>query len=291
MIPTMDEFTHPVFQLKTLRGKVFRCLSDSLRSVLTEAHLVIDENGFRLMAVDVVSTDVSPTCAVHLDLPAQCFEDFTCSQKIVRGISVVKLAKLLNICTNHDRLSLSIYKDMERMEIRVENPEGKKKYIDWISLSDIDVLAIHEFETVMSNPPDVTSNELLRICRQLNKVKCRFVEMQIIDDELTFIGCGGESQPRYTIEINEESNGSKGTKDSKDICAGSGNGGDVTISSGVFSLRHLQPFAKAGEISSKVRICISPRVGEPPLLICEYDVWAKGKLRYLLRGEEEVVQR
>jgi proliferating cell nuclear antigen PCNA len=281
IIYTMEEITQPVFQLKTLRGKVFKCLSDSLRSVLTDAHLVIDASSLRLMAVDVVSPEVPPTCAVHLELPAECFETFFCHEKIVRGVSVVKLAKLLGICSNHDRLSLSIFKDMERMEVRVENPDGQKKYIQWISLSDIDLLGLNEFETVMNNPPDVSSAELLRICRQLNKVGCRFVEMQIIDDELTFIGGGGE---RFSIRINTESVDG----DPKHALTHSHEG---SIASGVFSLRHLQPFAKAGEISTKVRICINPRVGEPSLLICEYDVLAKGHLRYLLRGEADMVQR
>lgn len=258
---TADRDSKPVFQLKTINGKVFKCLSDSLRAVLNNANLIIDQSGLRMMAVDV-----NNICCMHLEMPSSAFESFCFSgEPIIQSVNIVKLAKILKICNVKDKLSLAIYEGNKRLEVVIENAVEHKRYIQHIALDQFSEMRMQlpEFEI---QPPEMVSIELLKICRQMTNVGSKTVEIQILNDDLCFRGGGGgDAYPTFYMKI----------------------GPPITeghmVSAG-FQLPFLQTFAKASDISSKVRLHIDVKPGILPLLILEYEVSGMGLLRYLLRG-------
>lgn len=260
---TSERDTKPVFQLKTINGKVFRCLSDSLRAVLNNANLVINENGLKMTAMDV--NDLG---AMLLEMPAAAFESFEFSgDPIMQGINIVKLAKILKICNVKDKLSLAIYKDRRRLEVVIENAAEHKRYVQHVALDEFCQIgmSLPPFEI---QPPEMTSVELLKICRQMTNVGCKTVDIQMINDDLSFTGGGGgDTDPGFFMKI--------GPPSTADHMVGA-----------TFQLNFLQTFAKASEISSKVKLHIHVSPGMKPLLMLEYEVSGMGVLRYLLPGND-----
>ncbi len=259
----MNSEREPVFQLKTINGKVFKCLSDSLRAVLNNANLIIDKTGLRMMAVDVNNVG-----AMHLDMPAAAFESFHCTgEPIFQSLNIVKLARILKICNVKDKLLLAIYDDRKRLEIVIENALEHKRYVQHIALDEftpIDI-SLPEFDI---QPPEMVSIELLKICRQMTTVGSKTVDIQMINDDLSFTGGGGgDAYPRFYMKI-----GPPSTNDH--------------MVSATFKLAFLQAFAKASDISNKVRLHIEFKPGLKPLLVLEYGASGMGTLHYLLEGTE-----
>lgn len=259
----VERNTKPVFQLKTINGKVFKCLSDSLRAVLNTASIIIDQTGLRMVAVDVNSVG-----AMHLEMPASAFESFECCEEpILQGLNIVKLAKILKICNVKDRLALAIYEDRKRLEVVIENPLEHKRYVQHIALDEFTEIGL-QLPVFDIQPPEMVSVELLKICRQMTNVGCKTTDIQMINDELTFTGGGGgDAFPQFYMKIGPPTT-------------------DDHMVSATFQLQFLQTFAKASDITNKVRLHIEVKPGMKPLLLLEYEVSGMARLRYLLTGNE-----
>lgn len=258
---------NPIFQLKTINGKVFKCLSDSLRAVLTDVNIIIDKTGLRMMAVDVNNVG-----AMHLEMPNSAFESFYCDDEaIYQGLNIVKLARILKICNVKDKLVLSIYDDRKRIEVSIENSTEHKMYKQYIALdaySEINV-QLPDFDI---QPPEMISSELLKICRQMSTVGSKTVDIQMINDDLSFTGGGGgDAFPSFHMKIGPPT-----------TC-------DHMVSA-TFMLQFLQTFSKAADISNKVRLHIEVKPGMKPLLILAYDMSGMGQLRYLMTGTDLEVE-
>jgi len=66
-------------------------------------------------------------CFGHLKLEAENFDDYNCEQKIIVGVSMLNLFKLIKTMTNNDTLTLYIERnDINRLGIKIEN--GEKKF-------------------------------------------------------------------------------------------------------------------------------------------------------------------
>ena len=252
---------NPIFQLKTINGKVFKCLSDSLRAVLNNANLILDQKGLRMMAVDVNNIG-----AMHLEMPPTAFESFYCREEpIHQGLNIVKLAKILKICNVKDKLILTIYEDCKRLEVVIENAMEHKRYIQHIALDEFCEIELRLPEFSIQ-PPEMVSVELLKICRQMTNVGSKTVDIQMINDDLSFTGGGGgDAYPRFYMKI-----GPPSTNDH--------------MVSASFQLQFLQTFAKASDISNKVHLHIEVKPSVKPLLILGYDMHGMGTLCYLLTG-------
>lgn len=257
----VERDTKPIFQLKTINGKVFKCLSDSLRAVLNNANIILDQKGLRMMAMDVNCVG-----AMHLDMPHTAFESFYCrDEPIHQGLNIVKLAKILKICNVKDKLILTIYEDCKRLEVVIENSMEHKRYIQHIALDEFCEIALRLPEFSIQ-PPEMVSVELLKICRQMTNVGSKTVDIQMINDDLSFTGGGGgDAYPRFYMKI-----GPPFTNDH--------------MVSASFQLQFLQTFAKASDISNKVHLHIEVKPSVKPLLILGYDMHGMGTLCYLLTG-------
>ena len=103
-----------------------------------------------------MAMDSSHTVLVHLKLNSEQFEEFHCKNKLILGINMINLFKLIKTMSNNDTLTLYIEEDNQSvLGIKIENSEK-------IQLLDINLtMDLHEdniqipptvFESVITLP-------------------------------------------------------------------------------------------------------------------------------------------
>ena len=93
-----------VLHIKTVQIAPFRTLMAALKDILLESNITFTPHG-----ISVVSMDKSHTVLVHLRLDAENFEEFFCAfPRIVVGVNVFHLFKLINTIDNDDTLTMFI---------------------------------------------------------------------------------------------------------------------------------------------------------------------------------------
>ena len=93
-----------VLEIKTVQIAPFRTLMTALKDILLETNITFKQDGIR-----IVNMDKSHTTLVHLSLDADKFEHYYCKYpKIVVGVNMMHLFKLINTIDNDDTLTLYI---------------------------------------------------------------------------------------------------------------------------------------------------------------------------------------
>ena len=104
----MDESSNTnsnnILTIQTIQIAPFRTLMTALKDILLETNITFRPDGIR-----IINMDKSHTILAHLFLQAQNFEYFNCKkEKIVIGVNMFHLFKLINTIDNDDTLTLYI---------------------------------------------------------------------------------------------------------------------------------------------------------------------------------------
>ena len=101
-----DEDDNYVLMLKTVQIAPFRTLMTALKDILLETNISFQKDGIR-----IINMDKSHTILAHLHLKAENFEVYECNRdKIIIGVNMFHLFKLINSIDNDDTLSMYIEK-------------------------------------------------------------------------------------------------------------------------------------------------------------------------------------
>ena len=93
-----------VLEIKTIQIPPFRTLMTALKDILLETNIIFQQDGIR-----IVNMDKSHTILAHLFLQADKFEYYYCKYpKIVIGVNMFQLFKLINSIDNDDTLTIYI---------------------------------------------------------------------------------------------------------------------------------------------------------------------------------------
>ena len=93
-----------VLHIKTIQIAPFRTLMTALKDILLESNITFQKDGIR-----IINMDKSHTILAHLHLVAEKFEYYHCEKdKIVIGVNMFHLFKLINTIDNDDTLSIYI---------------------------------------------------------------------------------------------------------------------------------------------------------------------------------------
>lgn len=251
-----------IFELKTVQSGAFRVLIEALKEILTEANIVFDENGLKIMAMDS-----SHTVLVHLKLDACKFEKYICESRCVVGVSMINFFKLIKTMTNNDSLTLFIDSDdPNTLGIKIEN--GDKNSISSYKLNLMDLnedtfdIPSTEFDFVITMP----SIDFQKFCRDMNNL-AEIIEIKCVGQQLIF-SCKGDFAEQETI-VGEANNG---------MSFISTNTNEESIVQGFFVLKHLVMFTKCTNLSNTVDLYLKNNY---PLIIC-YNVGSLGVLRLCL---------
>jgi proliferating cell nuclear antigen len=250
-----------VLELQTVQASAFRILVEALKEILTDANFEFDESGMKIVAMDS-----SHTVLVHLRLNANNFENYSCNRtKLILGINLINLYKLMKIMGNNDTLSLKVEEDdLSSLHIFIENSEKNS-----ITKFKLNLMDLHE-ENIEIPPPSfdsvitMPSLDFQKICRDMHNL-AEEIEIKSIGHQLIF-SCKGQFAEQET-SIGSSSNGLAFIQNEAD-----------KIVQGIYALKHLVLFSKCTNLCNSVELYLR---NDFPLII-KYAVASLGEIKLCL---------
>ena len=251
----MDEY---LLLIKTVQSQSIKILIESLKEVLTDINLYFDNNGLKVMTMDNARVAL-----VYVRLLKDNFEEYYINSKIVCGINMIYLFKLLKTVSNNDVLTIFIKRDSSHeLGIRIENKEKNTITESYLKMLDLleEKLEIPDiqYDSVISMP----SVDLQKYCRDLSIIS-NVVTISNINTSFILESNGDFASQK--IIVGETQNGLVFSKKNQNV-------------SEMFDLKYLNAFTKSTNLCSTVEIFLKH---EYPLVI-QYNVANLGKLQYCL---------
>ena len=250
-----------LLEVKTVQSGAFRVLVEALKEILTDTNLVFDETGIKMMA-----TDSSETVLIHMKLESEKFEYYLCPSKVVIGLNMNNLYKLIKTMGNNDILTMSIYKmEPNRISLKINNIDKQTQTtfkLNLLDLPDEDMdIPPAKFETELTLP----SSDFQKIIRDMTNIG-ENIEIKSSGPQL-ILGCQGDFAEQETV-LTETQNGLSFSVKSKP---------EEPIQ-GFFSLKYLSLFTKCTNLCNLIHLYIK---NDYPLVI-RYDVANLGHIKLCL---------
>ncbi len=249
-------------ELKTVQSSAFRILIEALKEILTDANLEFDENSMKIIAMDA-----SHTVLVHLKLEGKNFEHYHCPKKLILGVNMLNLFKLIKTMSNNDTLTLYVDKNNQnQLCIKIENGEKNTVTTYKLNLMDLNEESIQippaQFTSVITMP----STDFQKICRDMHNL-ADVIEIKSAGSQLIF-GCKGDFAQQETIMGESNNHGMKFTQKQE----------DTDIVQGIFALKHLVLFTKCTNLCNQIEMYLK---NDYPLII-NYTVASLGNIKLCL---------
>lgn len=246
-----------IMELKTVQTNTIKTLIEALKEILTDANIELDENGLKIVAMDP-----SQTVLVHLKLNADKFEYFHCPKRLIIGVSMLNLFKLIKTMTHNDTLTLFIEEsDINRLGIRINNDDKNLATTYKLNLMDLNEenynIPPAEFESIITIP----SSEFQKICRDMSNLT-EVIEIKNIGQQLIF-SCEGDFADQQTV-IGVTKDGMSFIKENE----------ASNIIQGYYNLKHLILFTKCTNLCNNIEIYMKNNF---PIVI-SYETGSLGRL-------------
>ena len=256
-----------VLTIKTVQIAPFRTLMTALKDILLETNITFEPDGIR-----IINMDKSHTILAHLYLAAQNFEFYECKKdKIIIGVNMFHLFKLINSIDNDDTLTLYIegsdYVEgiVSHLALKFENGEIKQCKTQKLRLIEPEPEELQYPDVKFSSIINLPSADFQKIIRDLSCISDK-LEIKSVGSELIF-KCSGQFA---SAEIHRaESDGSMGFILKQD---------SSKIIQGEFSLKNLGYFIKGTNLCQQIEVYLE---NDLPLVV-KYDVASLGSIRLCL---------
>jgi proliferating cell nuclear antigen len=256
-----------VLTIKTVQIAPFRTLMTALKDILLETNITFQPDGIR-----VINMDKSHTILAHLYLPSQNFEFYECKKnKIVIGVNMFHLFKLINSIDNDDTLTIYIensdYVDgiVSHLALKFENGDIKQCKTQKLRLIEPEPEEFEYPDVKFSSIINLPSADFQKIIRDLSCISEK-LEIKSVGNELIF-KCSGQFA---SAEIHRaESDGSMGFVLKQD---------SSKVIQGEFSLKNLGYFIKCTNLCSQIEVYLE---NDLPLVV-KYDVASLGSVKLCL---------
>jgi proliferating cell nuclear antigen len=250
-----------IFNIQTVQAGAFRILIEALKDILTDCNFIIDETGIKLIA-----TDNSHNVLIHMKLFSENFDHYQCSEKVVLGINMTNMYKLIKTMGNSDILTLFLDKqNTNQLGIQINNKEKSLQTIYKLNLLDINDENIQipdaTFETALTLP----SSDFQKIVRDMMNIG-ELIEIKSVGSEL-LLNCSGDFACQET-SLSETNNGLQFSQSTP----------AETPIQGIFSLKYLLLFTKCTNMCNQIHIYIK---NDYPLVIT-YSVANLGDIKLCL---------
>ena len=262
-----DNTSGNILTIKTVQIAPFRTLMTALKDILLETNISFQGDGIR-----IINMDKSHTVLAHLFLQAPNFELYECKkEKIIIGVNMFHLFKLINSIDNDDTLTIYIenndYVDgvVSHLTLKFENGEIKQCKTQKLRLIEPEPEELEYPNVNFSSIINLPSADFQKIIRDLSCISDK-LEIKSVGNELIF-KCAGQFA---SAEIHRaESDGSMGfilkQHSSK-------------IIQGEFSLKNLGYFIKCTNLCSQIEIYLE---NDLPLVV-KYNVASLGEIKLCL---------
>ena len=256
-----------ILVIQTVQIAPFRTLMTALKDILLETNITFSEEGIK-----IINMDKSHTILAHLSLSAQNFEHYECKRnKIVIGVNMFHLFKLINTIDNDDTLTIYIeekdYSEgiVEYLGLKFENGDIKQMKIQKLKLIEPDEEELDMPSVKFSSVINLPATDFQKIIRDLSNISER-LEIKSIGSELIF-ACVG---PFATAQINRtESDGVTEFVKKTD---------DTEVIQGEFSLKNLSYFIKCTNLCNNIEMFLE---NDLPLVV-KYSVASLGEIKLCL---------
>jgi proliferating cell nuclear antigen len=256
-----------VLTIKTVQIAPFRTLMTALKDILLETNISFQPDGIR-----IINMDKSHTILVHLYLAASNFEFYECKkEKIIIGVNMFHLFKLINSIDNDDTLTIYIensdYFDgiVSHLALKFENGDIKQCKTQKLKLIEPEQDELEVPDVKFSSIINLPSADFQKIIRDLSCISDK-LEIKSVGNELIF-KCQGQFA---SAEIHRaESDGSMGFIVKQE---------STKVIQGEFSLKNLGYFIKCTNLCSQIEIYLE---NDLPLIV-KYDVASLGAVRLAL---------
>ena len=256
-----------VLEIKTVQIAPFRTLMTALKDILLETNITFQKDGIR-----IINMDKSHTILVHLFLDSANFEQYNCSKdKIVIGVNMFHLFKLINTIDNDDTLTIYIenqdYNDgiVSYLGLKFENGEIKQCKTQKLKLIEPDSEELEVPNVKFSSILNMPSTDFQKIIRDLSCISDK-LEIKSVGNELIF-KCSGHFASAEIHRV--ESDGSMGFILKQD---------SSKIIQGEFSLKNLGYFIKCTNLCQQIEVYLE---NDLPLVV-KYNVASLGEIKLCL---------
>ena len=256
-----------VLTIKTVQIAPFRTLMTALKDILLETNISFQPDGIR-----IINMDKSHTILAHLYLAAQNFEFYECKkEKIIIGVNMFHLFKLINSIDNDDTLTIYIensdYYDgvVSHLALKFENGNIKQCKTQKLKLIEPEPEELEYPDVKFSSIINLPSTDFQKIIRDLSCISDK-LEIKSVGNELIF-SCQGQFA---SAEIHRaETDGSMGFLVKQD---------SSKVIQGEFSLKNLSYFIKCTNLCSQIELYLE---NDLPLVV-KYNVASLGSIRLCL---------
>ncbi len=256
-----------VLTIKTVQISPFRTLMTALKDILLETNISFQKDGIR-----IINMDKSHTILAHLYLAAENFELYECEEeKIIIGVNMFHLFKLINSIDNDDTLTIYIersdYSDgiTSHLGLKFENGDIKQCKTQKLRLIEPDAEEMTIPDVQFSSIINLPSSDFQKIIRDLSCISEK-LEIKSVGTELIF-KCQGQFA---SAEIHRaESDGSMEFLMKQDASK---------IVQGEFSLKNLGYFIKCTNLCSQIEMYLE---NDLPLVV-KYHVASLGEIKLCL---------
>jgi len=253
-----------VLTIKTVQIAPFRTLMTALKDILLETNISFQPDGIR-----IINMDKSHTILVHLYLAASNFEFYECKkEKIIIGVNMFHLFKLINSIDNDDTLTIYIenndYYDgiVSHLALRFENGNIKQCKTQKLKLIEPEQDELEVPDVKFSSIINLPSADFQKIIRDLSAISEK-LEIKSVGNELIF-KCQGQfaSAEIHRAEADESMKFILKQDSSKVI-------------QGEFSLKNLGYFIKCTNLCPQIEVYLE---NDLPLVV-KYNVASLGEVK------------
>ena len=256
-----------VLTIKTVQIAPMRTLLTALKDILLESNITFCPDGIR-----IINMDKSHTMLAHMFLAAENFEEYDCQkEKIIIGVNMFHLFKLVNTIDNDDTLTIYIenkdYNDgiVSFLGLKFENGDIKQCKTQKLRLIEPEPEELIEPNVVFSSVINLPSADFQKIIRDLSFISDK-IEIKSVGNELIF-KCSGQFATAEVTRV--ETGGSM-----EFIHKQNAN----KIIQGEFSLKNLGYFIKCTNLCSQIEMYLE---NDLPLVV-KYYVASLGEIKLCL---------
>lgn len=250
--------------IKTVQSGSIKTLIEALKELLPEINIE-----FSISGIKVVAMDESHTVLVSLNLDSDKFDTFHCPNKLIIGVGLPNLYKIIKSMTQGDILTLYVKKDEpHKLGIFMENNEKGQVNDVILDLIELNIEEIdipdHEYPFSITMP----SVDFQKICRDMKNIQAKRMDITQFNNQLVFTAEGGFAKQITTRKSGNDED--KTIKLEKTLQGG--------IYNGSFNLEKLTEFTKCTGFGGSVKMLMK---NEFPLIFI-YPVAALGEIKLCL---------
>ena len=260
-----------ILSIQTVQIAPFRTLMTALKDILLETNITFTPEGIK-----IINMDKSHTILAHLSLHVDKFETYDCKlDKIIIGVNMLHLFKLINTIDNDDTLTIYIeesdYMDgvVQYLGLKFENGDIKQQKFQKLRLIEPEHEELVVPEVVFSSVLNLPAADFQKTIRDLSCISDKIEIRSVVGSEgaeLIFRCSGGFAQAEVR---RAESDGSMQYIKTQD---------KSKIIQGEFSLKNLGYFIKCTNLCNTIEIYLENNM---PLVV-KYNVASLGEIKLCL---------